>query len=529
MSVFISFVLSSTANAMDKEGLGLQRKGFRISFSSEAINELEDQPITPSPNNTLPLEEDKNLCFVKNIITNNNIIVGDYTYYYDPDDVYNFEKNVLYHYEALNDKLIIGKFCQIGTAVKFIMNGGNHRLDGFSTFPFQAFGGAWKDVPTSGKIKGDTKIGNDVWIGYGAVILPGISIGDGAIVGACSCVTKDVDPYTIVIGNPAVRLRSRFDEDIINFLLSLRWWDWPIQQITQYASEIVNGNRERLEEVSRETGALKRNSMNVSPGIPFSLTPGVYESDDAEWILSIPLNDGEEGDCIIFDVDEVLCTGFVPFYCELSKKYANLYERLFLENKSMGERFLSYAYSQLPWAYMDEKLPSLLKKIQLKKVRCIANTALDPIVDIQLNLDLPSARIETLRKLHFDFSQSFKALDEWDFSTLESNSTKRYKPLFKEGIIFSSDTPKHITTIKLFEKLDFIPRRAFYIDDSHENAQEIYDALASRGIECYSFCYSKKKTKTLQNFFEDNVFEAQIEKLEIFLNKLLSGEDVIGV
>ena len=150
------------------------------------------------PTRPFPMPNTKRLCFLKNIITNPNIIIGDYTYYDDPDDVNNFMKNLLYHFDFIGDKLIIGKFCQIATNVRFIMNGGNHDLTGFSTFPFAAFGGEWSDVPLKPESKGDTIIGNDVWIGNSATIMPGIYIGDGAIIASSSVVTKNVDPYSIV-------------------------------------------------------------------------------------------------------------------------------------------------------------------------------------------------------------------------------------------------------------------------------------------------------------------------------------------
>ena len=187
------------------------------------------------------------LCFLKNIITNPNITVGDYTYYDDPESVENFNNNVLYHFDFIGDKLIIGKFCQIATGVKFIMNGANHSIDGFSTFPFSAFGKDWQDTPLTPDFKGDTVIGNDVWIGYNATIMPGIQIGDGAIIASGSIVTKDVAPYSIIGGNPAKLIRNRFDNETISKLISLAWWDWPFDKITKHAKAIVSGNHSLLE------------------------------------------------------------------------------------------------------------------------------------------------------------------------------------------------------------------------------------------------------------------------------------------
>lgn len=201
----------------------------------------------PDPNNTYPISGVTRTVYLKNIITNPQIIVGDYTYYDDPEDVGNFEKNVLYLFEFMGDKLIIGKFCQIAAGVRFIMNGSNHAMDGVSTYPFKVFGGEWalKD-PMRVINKGDTVIGNDVWIGNSATVMQGIKVGDGAIIGTNSLVTKDVAPYTIVGGNPAREIRKRFDDDTIAFLLALRWWDWDVNKITENIGLIANGNIQDL-------------------------------------------------------------------------------------------------------------------------------------------------------------------------------------------------------------------------------------------------------------------------------------------
>ncbi len=194
------------------------------------------------PNSKFPMPNIDRLCFLKNIVTNPNIIVGDYTYYDDPDSVYNFNDNVLYHFDFIGDKLMIGKFCQIACGVRFIMNGANHATDGFSTFPFSAFGGEWQDVPLKPGYKGDTVIGNDVWIGYNAIIMPGIHIGNGAIIATGSVVTNNVAPYSIVGGNPAKLIRKRFDQDTIEHLLNLAWWDWTVDKITQHAKALAIGD-----------------------------------------------------------------------------------------------------------------------------------------------------------------------------------------------------------------------------------------------------------------------------------------------
>jgi len=189
------------------------------------------------------------VCFIKNTVRNPNIIIGDYTYYDDPDDAEHFERNVLYHFPFIGDKLIIGKFCALARGVKFIMNGANHKLSGISTYPFQIFGNGWEKVmPQPGDLpyKGDTIVGNDVWIGYDALVMPGITIGNGAIVASRSVVTSDVPPYTIVGGNPAKPVKQRFSPDIIDALQSIAWWDWPIEKITRHLHVIVSADVDAL-------------------------------------------------------------------------------------------------------------------------------------------------------------------------------------------------------------------------------------------------------------------------------------------
>jgi virginiamycin A acetyltransferase len=205
----------------------------------------------PSPNTRYPIAEQTRLVYLKTIITNPNIIVGDYTYYDDCEKPENFEGNVLYHFDFIGDRLIIGKFCSIAADVKFIMNGGNHRTDWFTNYPFPVFGNGWESaMPKDWPNKGDTVIGNDVWLGYGATLMPGVQIGDGAIVAAQSVVTKSVDPYAVVGGNPAREIRKRFDEQTIQVLLELQWWHWDIAKITRNLRAIC----------SRDLNALKRAS-----------------------------------------------------------------------------------------------------------------------------------------------------------------------------------------------------------------------------------------------------------------------------
>lgn len=202
----------------------------------------------PDKNKKFPLEGYDRLCFLKNIIKNPNIIVGDYTYYDDFENVENFEKNVKYHFDFVNDKLIIGKFCMIASDVKFIMNGANHLTDSLSTYPFAIFGNGWENA-MEGKVypqKGDINIGNDVWIGYNATIMAGVTIGDGAIIATNSTVVKDVAPYTIVGGNPANEIKKRFSEDEIEKLLELKWWNWDIEKITKNLQNLTGNITHKL-------------------------------------------------------------------------------------------------------------------------------------------------------------------------------------------------------------------------------------------------------------------------------------------
>lgn len=202
----------------------------------------------PDKHTIYPLAGYNRLCFLKNIIKNPNIQVGDYTYYDDFERVENFEKNVKYHFDFVNDKLIIGKFCMIASDVKFIMNGANHLSEAISAYPFAIFGNGWEKA-MDGKSypnKGDIHIGNDVWIGYNATIMAGVRIGDGAIIAANSTVVKDVEPYSIVGGNPAQEIKKRFDEKQINALLTIKWWNWPIDKITKHTDKLTTNNIEAL-------------------------------------------------------------------------------------------------------------------------------------------------------------------------------------------------------------------------------------------------------------------------------------------
>ncbi|MBW4659624.1 MAG: Vat family streptogramin A O-acetyltransferase [Drouetiella hepatica Uher 2000/2452] len=202
-----------------------------------------------NPKDKHPMKGFPQICFIQNTVSNPNIIIGDYTYYDDPEDSEDFERNVLYHFPFVGDRLIIGKFCALARGVKFIMNGANHKLGGFSTYPFQIFGNGWERVtpqPEELPYKGDTVIGNDVWIGYETVIMPGVQVGDGAIIAAKSVVVSDIPPYTIFGGNPAKCIRQRFDDRVIQSLLEIAWWNWEISKITRHLEKIVSADIEAL-------------------------------------------------------------------------------------------------------------------------------------------------------------------------------------------------------------------------------------------------------------------------------------------
>ena len=184
---------------------------------------------TPDPNMIHPIPGYEKEIYVKPTVTNPNIIVGDFTYIADSD----FESHVTHFYPWSRDKLIIGKFCQIAAGVEFVMNDANHQMNAVSTFPFYTLEGWEMEPPATSDMpfKGDTVIGSDVWIGQNAVILPGVHIGDSAIIGANCVVGSDIDPYTIVVGNPARVLRKRFDDELIDLMLRFKWWDRSIEEI----------------------------------------------------------------------------------------------------------------------------------------------------------------------------------------------------------------------------------------------------------------------------------------------------------
>lgn len=210
----------------------------------------------PDPNAVFA-NEYKTMVFLKNVITAPNIFVGNYTYYDDATDPTAFERNnVLFNWPEFGDKLIIGKFCAFASGTTFIMGSANHRMSSISTYPFNVFGGAWQEAtpPHLSQLpfKGDTVVGNDVWIGRESVILPGVKIGDSAIVAAYSVVTKDVLPYTIVGGNPAKEIKTRFDNEMIDLLQAVRWWDFEGEKLVAFLPTLCDDNLEAVRQTLRK-------------------------------------------------------------------------------------------------------------------------------------------------------------------------------------------------------------------------------------------------------------------------------------
>jgi len=205
----------------------------------------------PDPGQKYPISGQERVCLLKNFISRNDIIVGDYSYYDDPKGADQFQiNNVLYLYEGSGIHLRIGRYCALATGVKFIMDGANHRMDGPSTFPFPIMGGAWADhmsllmdLPS----RGDTIVGHDVWMGYEALVMPGVSIGHGAIIGSRAVVTQDIPPYAVALGNPAKIVKFRFSENEIKTLLDIAWWDWAVDDVTKHIDVIMSGDVAALE------------------------------------------------------------------------------------------------------------------------------------------------------------------------------------------------------------------------------------------------------------------------------------------
>ena len=211
----------------------------------------------PSPDVIYPIKTNKAAVFIKNIVTSKKIIIGDYTIGFT--NAKQFKQNVLFH--LLNDKLILGKFCCLAENVKFFMGAFHHNnTDCFTTYPFFHLSGKWAKEEWNGtdcKFRGDTVLGNDVWLGKDSVILPGVHIGDGAIIGAYSIVTKDIPPYTIVGGNPAKIIKKRFDDETIDILIKMKWWNWDITKITENIHILKSCNKQQLKQLAKDMGYIK--------------------------------------------------------------------------------------------------------------------------------------------------------------------------------------------------------------------------------------------------------------------------------
>ncbi|MBD9734670.1 CatB-related O-acetyltransferase, partial [Streptomyces sp. H28] len=205
-----------------------------------------------------PLPEHERVVFLKPLITSPSIEVGEFTYYDDPDAATEFERrNVLYAYGP--EKLVIGRFCAVASGTRFLMAGAEHPTMGVSTYPFTMFGGEWTDrtldLVTAMPSRGDTIVGNDVWFGYGATVMPGVRIGDGAIIAAGAVVTADVPPYIVVGGNPARPIRQRYSDAEVALLLEAAWWDWPVDVITRHVRTIMAGTPAEISAIAaRATG-----------------------------------------------------------------------------------------------------------------------------------------------------------------------------------------------------------------------------------------------------------------------------------
>ena len=214
---------------------------------------MEDHGPKPEIKHPIPLHP--RVGFLRALVDRPNIEIGEYTYYDDPEGPDRFvEKCVLHHYDFIGDRLVIGRFTAIAEGARFIMNGANHAMSGFSTYPFNIFGHGWEkgfDISTwERELRGDTVVGNDVWIGMEAIVMPGVIIGDGAIVAARAVVTKDVPPYAIVAGNPARPVKMRFDKRTVRRLLAVAWWNWPAEKITRNLDAIRGADIGLLEQAA---------------------------------------------------------------------------------------------------------------------------------------------------------------------------------------------------------------------------------------------------------------------------------------
>ncbi|WP_271220488.1 CatB-related O-acetyltransferase [Streptosporangium carneum] len=207
----------------------------------------------PSPDTLHPLPDHPRVVMLKPLVKDPRIEVGDYTYYDDPEHATEFEqRNVLYAYGP--EKLVIGRYCAIATGTRFIMAGANHPTAGVSTFPFTIFGGDWAertlDILTAMPTRGDTVVGNDVWFGYDSTVMPGVRIGDGAVIATGSVVVSDVPPYAVVGGNPGRVVKRRFDDADVERMLRAAWWDWPVELVTEHVRTIMTGTPAEIEAIA---------------------------------------------------------------------------------------------------------------------------------------------------------------------------------------------------------------------------------------------------------------------------------------
>ena len=209
----------------------------------------------PDPGVVHPIDGQRRVVFLRPLVRSPTIEVGEYTYYDDPDDPQAFERDA-FLYGHGPERLVIGRYCAIASKVRFLMSGGNHADLGPSTFPFGIFGEPWAertmDLVMSAPSRGDTVVGHDVWLGYSALVMPGVSIGSGAVVAAGSVVAADVPPYAIVAGNPARVVRRRYEDDDVERLLRAAWWDWPLELVTEHARTIMAGEPAELERIAAE-------------------------------------------------------------------------------------------------------------------------------------------------------------------------------------------------------------------------------------------------------------------------------------
>ena len=225
--------------------------------------------VIPDPNAIFPNEYHTS-CFIKNVVKAPNIQIGDYTYYDDPADPTGFERNnVLFNYPEFGDRLIIGKFCSIASGTQFVMGPANHRISSVTAYPFNVFGGAWQEntPPHMAQLpfKGDTVIGNDVWLGRECVVMPGVKIGDGAIVAAYSVVVKDVAPYSVAGGNPARFLKKRFDDELIELLLQVRLWDFKPEELVDFLPLLCSPDLELVRRALKTRLAERAPSGHLRP------------------------------------------------------------------------------------------------------------------------------------------------------------------------------------------------------------------------------------------------------------------------